>query len=260
MKERYTTIVLGGGYYALGYASTHPDCLILEESQSLGGDFHHCLHPVRMENCPDTARNSGLGQIMTEFGVWTESGFDLLKAQTVVHEYASRMLETGLEILLDAHFLSAERADSGVKVTFFTNEGIQEVWADKLVDTTADCVSDPKAVRCTAKTLNAFTVAMTENFAQTLQKACPECCVLAGPMENEKLILFPVPPQMGLTDAYFQMMAAWSRAFPAGEEKILFVAETFDARYEAAERIPEGWVAARFADPVSAFVEGAVAK
>ncbi len=260
MKDRYTTIVLGGGYYALGYASTHEDCLILEESQSLGGDFHHCLHPVRMENCPDSARECELGQIMTEFGVWTEAGFDQLKAQTVVHEYASRKLEKGMEILLDAHFLSAERVDSGVKVTFFTNEGMQEVWADKLVDTTADCISDPKAVHCTAKTLNVFTVAMTETFADTLKRACPECCVLEGPLENEKLILFPVPAQLGLKDAYVQMMDAWTRAFPAGEEKILFVAETFDARYEAAKQIPEGWVASRFADPVSAFMEGALAE
>lgn len=260
MKERYATIVLGGGYYALGYASTHPDCLILEESQSLGGDFHHCLHPVRMESCPDTARECELGQIMAEFGVWTEAGFDLLKAQTVVHEYAARKLEAGLEILLDAHFLSAENVDAGVKVTFFTNEGIQEVWADKLVDATADCISEPKAVCCTAKTLNAFTVAMTENFADTLKRACPECCVLEGPLENEKLILFPVPVQMGLKDAYLQMMDAWTRAFPAGEEKILFVAETFDARYEAAAEHPAGWVGQRFANPVEAFTEGAMAK
>lgn len=259
MKEHYTTIVLGATYYGLGYASTHADCLVLEEAQTVGGDFHHCLHPVRMR-ADEEARNTEMGQIMLEYGVWTETGFDLLKAQAVAHEYVARKLEKGLEILLDARLLSVEEKNAGVAVAFITNEGIHEITADRLVDATVDCISAPGAVRCASKTLNVFTVAMTEQFGEKMKKSCPACCVQEGHLENEKLILFPFPGDMPMNEAYLQMMDFWRNAFPDGEEKILFVAETFDGRFEAVGEKPSVWVAERFSDPVSAFAKGAVAK
>lgn len=260
MKKRYTTIVLGATYYGLGYASSHPDCLILEESQTAGGDFHHCLHPVRMDNAVKAEKESEMGAIMSEYGVWTADCFDMLKAQAVVHEYIARKLLQGMEILLDARILSVVRDDTGVTVTFITGEGISQVTADNLVDTSVDCISAPEAVRCTAKTLNVFTVAMEEDFSQRLRAACDACCILDGPQENEKLILFCCAPEEKMTQAYLRMMDYWNKAFPDGEEKILFVADTFDARYESVGEKPEFWVGQRFANPIDAFVKGAMAK
>lgn len=260
MKERYATIVLGATYYGLGYTSSHPDCLILEESQTVGGDFHHCLHPVRMDDMEEETRGTELAKIMQEYGVWTDSGFDMLKAQTVAHEFAARKLTEGMEIILDARILSVERRGSGVAVSFITNEGIQEIAAENIVDATVDCISAPEAVCCTAKTLNVFTVAMTESFNEQLRKACPVCCILEGPLENEKLVQFSVPADTPITEAYLQMMNYWGKAFPNGEEKILFVAQTFDARYEPVREKPAAWVGERFANPVAAFAKGAMAR
>lgn len=260
MKQRYTTIVLGATYYGLGYASSHEGCLILEEAQTLGGDFHHCLRPVRMEEAGEAERNSEMGRIMAEYGVWTDTSFDLLKAQAVVHEYAARKIAAGMEILLDARLLSVDRNAAGVTVNFITNQGIQSVSADNLVDATVDCISAPGKVVCTAKSFNVFTVAMGEDFSKKLKTVCPACCVRNGPLENEKLIQFCVDPEATLTEAYEKMMAYWAMAFPNGEEKILFAADTFDVRYEPAGEMPAGWVAERFPNPVTAFVKGAMAQ
>ncbi len=256
MKEHYSTILLGAGYYALGYASSHSDCLILEESQMVGVDFHSCLHPVRLEQAPENA----VGDIMREYGVWKEDGFDLLNAQMVVHEYASRKLADGMELLLDCRIISAEQRKDGVRVSFITNQGISDVTADRLIDTTADCISQEAAVRCVGKTLNAFSVAMEDHFAGKLKRVCPECLVTRGPLENEMLICFPTAPEVSLTDAYREMVRVWSMAFPHGEEKILFVAENFDAVYEAVAQKPPQWVGRRFLNPMAAFEEGAMAK
>lgn len=260
MKQRYETVVLGGTYSGLGYAFGHPDCLVLEESQILGGDFHHSLRPVRLDEIPDAARDCELAGIMTEYGVWTESGFDMLKAEAVVHEYAARKLETGLQIIMDARIMDIHRQPDGVRVRFITNEGIRDVWADRLVDATVECISAPGAVRCAARTLNVFTVALERDFTERLRMGCEACCVLEGPLENEKLIQFPVSLECPLEKAYLDMMTMWKRAFPNGEEKILFVAQTFDERYEPVGGMPEGWIGERCGDPITAFWKGAMAE
>ena len=166
MKKHYSTIVLGATYYGLGYASAHPDCLILEEFQTVGGDFHHCLHPVSMDADGLHAWGTQLGKLMREHGAWTEDGFDLLKASPVAHEFVARRMTDGMDILLDAHIISVDKNETGVTVTYITNEGISSVTAGRLVDATVDCVSDPDSVRCTAKSLNVFTVCMAAVFIQ----------------------------------------------------------------------------------------------
>ena len=85
MEKKFATVLLGATYYALGYWGSHDDCLILEESQLVGGDFHAMLHPARMENVGEKEEQSELGKLMREYGVWTEKGFDLLKAAPVAH-------------------------------------------------------------------------------------------------------------------------------------------------------------------------------
>ncbi len=260
MKEQYSTIVLGATYYGLGYASAHPGCLILEEFQTVGGDFHHSLHPVQMDAASEQARDSELGSLMRQYGVWTETDFDLLKASPVTHEYVSQKLTAGMDILLDARIVSVDKNETGVTVTFITNEGIQSVSAGRLVDATVDCISAPDTVRCTAKTLNVFTVCMTADFNAKLQAACPDCRIIDGFNENEKFVQFPVPVDEPVTKAYLGMMEGWKKAFPGGEEKILFVADDFDAEYEQIGAEQTDWAGGRSANPMTAFLKGVEAQ
>ena len=196
-----------------------------------------------------------MGQIMQEYNVWTPSGFDMLKAQAVAHEFVARKLAQGFHILLDARLLEVQTTDEGVAVTYITNQGIHTVTANRLIDATVNCISAPDHVRCIRKTLNVFTVAMTDTLASKLHTVCPDCQVLEGSLENEKLILFPAAPDAELEDVYLQIMQLWHKAFPDGAEKILFVAETFDGVYEAVAETP-AWVNKRFTDPMTAFEEG----
>lgn len=257
MKKRYQTVILGATYCGLGYLSTHSDCLLLEESQTVGGDFHHSLHPL--EEQPAAGKKSTLGRILTEHGVWTDTGFDLLKASLAAHELAARLLEEGREILLDARLVDVKRSETGVVVSFLTCEGMCEVCADQLLDTTVDCISSPESVRCTEKTLNVFTVAQTKTFCEALKAACPECTIREGFAPDEKLVQFPVPVCCSLEEAYRAVCEIWRKAFPDAAEKILFVADDFDARY-----VPvcenTAWAGARSANPLAAFLKGAQAE
>ena len=259
MKEHYSAIVLGATYYGLGYASAHPDCLILEEFQTVGGDFHHCLHPVSMDADGLRAWDTPIGRLMREYGAWTEDGFDLLKASPVAHEFAARRMTDGMDILLDARIISVDKNETGVTVTYITNEGIASVTAGRLVDATADCGSDPDSVRCTAKSLNVFTVAMGPDLEEKLKTVRPDVRILDGFHENEKLICFPVPAEETMTHAYRGVMETWKKAFPGGEEKILFVADDFDAEFEPVDGGNPDWAGVRAANPMAAFLKGAEA-
>lgn len=256
MKKHYARIILGASYYALGYESAHDDCLILEQSQTVGSEFHQTVRPAKVRG----GEESPLCGLMREYGVLTDDSFDQLKAQAVVHEYVSRRLGEGMQLVLDAHIISVTTSDEGAIVSFIDNEGISTVTADRLIDTTDECISSAGEVKCVSKTLNAFTVALEDGFSEKFLSASPRSRVIEGPMENEKIVCFAVNPDVPLTDAYRALIDTWKKAFPEGEEKILFVAENFDAVYEPVKDKPCYWVGKHYDDPFIAFAEGAAAQ
>lgn len=256
MKTRFETVLIGATYYALGYASSHYGCLILEESQTVGGDFHPMLHPVQTDTAGEKEKASDLGQLMIRYGVWTEAGFDLLKAAPVAHEYAAQLISRGMDILLDCRIMSVRKDGEQFTVRYFCNEGICEVKADRVEDTTVSRITAPDSVRCTGKTLNVFTVCNHPEFNGKLKAACPECEILEGFRENEKLMRFPADPEEKTTDIYRRAAGIWKTAFPAGEEKILLTADIPDAAYESTGEGTAVWNGGRFEHPVTAFVKG----
>ena len=60
--------------------------------------------------------------------------------------------------------------------------------------------------------------------------------------------------------AYQRMVDTWKKAFPAGEEKLLFVADTLDAVYESTGDGIVPWNGGRFQHPVSAYGKGGEAQ
>ena len=258
MKKHYATILIGATYYALGYAASHENVLILEESQQAGGDFHAMLHPVDMEGAGEKEAESALGKLMRAHGVWTEKGFDLLKAAPVAHACAARLLREGKDILLDCRIMDVRKEAEQFIVRYFCNEGICEAAADSVIDTTVSRITGNAKIL--SQTLNAFTVAQEPGFDEKLKAVCPECAVLDGFLENEKLMLFPADPDETILPAYHRMTDAWKKAFPGGTEKILFVADALDAVYEAKEAGSVPWNGGRFTSPVSAFVKGGEAQ
>lgn len=260
MKTKFSTVLIGGTYYALGYWTCHDDCLILEESRRVGSDFHAMLHPAEMNDTGETEKRSALGELMREYGVWTDKGFDLLKAAPAAHEYAARQIEKGKEILLDCRIIDIRREANGYTVRYFCNEGICEAAADEVIDTTVERISARDMVRQGRTTMNVFTVAQNPDFNGNLSAVCPECEILEGFNESEKLIRFPIAPDEDPVAVYRRITEIWKKAFPAGEEKILFVADAPDAEYESTGDGVVPWNGGRFPNPVSAFVMGGAAR
>lgn len=257
MKNKIDTVIVGATYFGIGYASAHPNCMIIESSQILGGDFHHSGRTADVRGIGEKEGATDLGKLMQELQIWENDKFDVLKASPAIHKYVCETNED-INILLDAKIISIDKAADGCSVKYMDNEGIHQVHCNKMLDTTMCRDTYPAGAVCTAKTLNLFTVNVTEDFESKLKAVCPECQIEEGKNEREKIVKIPFDPAAKMLDAYGQMIEIWKHAFPAREEKILFVAEDFE--YTCEERsdnsAPCAWNGGRFANPLTAFVEG----
>lgn len=256
MENRVETIIVGATYFGVGYAAAHPGCLILEASEILGGDFHHSARAVDQNELSEEETGTELGQLMKEYHILENGRFDVLKSILALHEYVSRHKE--ISILLNVNILSIESAKDGYRVTYSSNEGIHTVFCNRIIDTTVRRATCPEGAVCRKKSLNLFTVCTSEQFDSRLTEACPDCVVTAGMYPGERLVKIPFDAQEKLLDAYGTVTELWKKAFPCGEEKILFIAQDFDYVCERTneESAPYVWNGGRFPHPLIAFAKG----
>lgn len=258
MKNETDTLIVGATYFGIGYASAHPkECTVIESSQVLGGDFHQNLRPADVQEAGEREASTELGKLMRRLHIWEEDRFDVLKSAPAIHKYAAEK-ENDIHILLDARIISISGKTNGYEVKYMDNEGIHLLHCNKILDTTMCRDTYPAGARCSAKTLNLFTAAVTEDFEGKLKNVCPECRVFEGPYAGEKVVKFPFGPTTGRLAACAELTNLWKKAFPEGEEKILFVAEEFEYVCEETEdgEAPCPWYGESFANPLSAFTAG----
>ena len=130
--KRYDTVIVGSGYYAFGYAMTHENTLIVEETQMADRHYAACLRPFdasRVEACGEAA-----------------ALLESMKAQNIIRDGCVRLagLEAGLcdfatrfspRVLLDTVCTGVEKTGEGYRITLFNNEGASEILARRVIDT-----------------------------------------------------------------------------------------------------------------------------
>lgn len=256
MENKIDTLIVGASYFAIGYASVHPECTILEASQMLGGGFHQSLCTADISKAGEREADTELGRLMRELHIWEDGQFDVLKASPALHRYAAEKVD--IHILLDARIISIAGEANGYEVKYMDNEGIHMLHCNKMLDTTMCRDTYPAGARCAAKTLNLFTAGVTEGFEGKLKAVCPECHILEGRNKGEKIVKIPFDPEANRLEAYGEITKLWKKAYPEGEEKILFIAEDFEFVCEEADdaQAPCPWIGNRFDHPIHAFAEG----
>ncbi len=250
------TLLIGATYFSIGYASVHPECMILESSQIMGGDFERGVRTADISGISEAAANSDLAEIMKEYGAFADGKFDVMKATPILHEYSYRKKE--MNIILDAKLLSVTTTDGGYLVKYMTNTGIRELFCEKLLDTTILRESCPSCAKRTAKTLNIFTVRQVEDFADRIKAVSPDSVIVDGMNPNETIVKFPFDIDARIIDAYETVIALWKKAFPAGEDCILVIAQDFEYTCEPVneDAAPCKWNGGRYSDPLTAFAAG----
>lgn len=255
MKKKIKTLIVGGSYFGVGYASSHPDSMILEASHVLGGDFHRGIRTADMSDISTRETDTELGKLMTKYEVLKGERFDVLKAAPVLHEYCN---QNDINIIMDAKLLSVEKVSDGYCVSYITNSGIHEVHCENVLDTSVLRDTYPEGMSVSEKTLNLFTVRLQDTFEEKLREAAPGCIIEEGINTDERIVKFTVPVKKDLLEAYEEAVTLWRQAFPEGEEKILFLAQDFDytCHKEADKSAPCAWVDENFVNPLAAFTAG----
>lgn len=258
MKNRIDTLFVGATYFAIGYASVHPECVIMESSQTLGGEFHHSLIPVKSGSVGEEDRETALAEMMKQEQVLKDGNLDLLKASLVLHRFVSEQTDR-IHILMDARILELEKEKGEYVVKYMDQEGIHQVYCKRVLDTTARRVTSPGDAICKEKFFNLFLVSMTDTMEQKLTAVCPGCIIIDGRNPGEKFVKFPSEAEETVTDAYRRITDLWKKAFPQAKERIMFMAEDFE--YTCAERedadAPCPWMSVKFLNPLTAFAKGA---
>ena len=258
MNDGYDTVLIGATYFAIGYAAAHAHCLILEETQVAGSDFHLSFRPAFMTERDERWRNDDLGCLMTQFGVWKENTFDVLKAALVIDEYAAQFGVRKLGLVLDAKVLEIEGDKAGYTVTYLTNNGIQKARAAHVLDTTAERITSPASAACHSKALMLYTLLRQDENLSRIADGFPGSTVNPGFQPHEYVIRVPVDLQMTLAEAYGEVADRWRGIFPRREERLLMLGRAFDAEYTVRQEDKAvcPWINRRFFNPIEAFSSG----
>ena len=255
MQKEIGTLVIGGSYFGVGYASAHPDCAILETSQILGCDFHRGIRTADLSGVEESEAGTELGKLMEKHHVIENGKFDVLKAAPVLHEYCA---QSHIKIIMDAKLLAVEKQETNYFVRYATNSGIHDIHCKNILDTTVLRDTYPEGKKCIAKTLNIFSICVGDSFDRKIKETFPECVIENGFCPREKIVRISFPAEKSLPDAYEETTVCWGRAFPNGEEKILFIAQDFDYVCDRIneESAPCAWIKGVFPNPLSAFAAG----
>lgn len=258
MGKKIDTLIVGATYFGLGYASVHPESVVIESSQILGGDFHHCARFADLSVLTEKEASTEIAESMKKEHVFEDGKFDVLKASPVIHQFVSERLGKNMQVLLDAKLLEVNKLDSGFELKYIDNEGLHQISCDKILDTTMERETYPAGAICTKKSLNLFTVSVENEFEEKLNAIYPNIEIKACKNEDEKLVCIPFTPEKKMLEAYEEMTEIWKKAFPKGKERILFVADKFEYTCEAANEAeaPCAWNGGRFANPLTAFLQG----
>ena len=130
--KRYDTVIVGSGYYAFGYAMTHENTLIVEETQMADRHYAACLRPFdasRVEACGEAA---ALFESMKAQGIIRDGRVRLAGLEAGLCDFATRFSP---RVLLDTVCTGVEKTGEGYRITLFNNEGASEILARRVIDT-----------------------------------------------------------------------------------------------------------------------------
>ena len=260
MEGQVDAVLLGASFFAIGYTSTCPGSLIVEETEVLGNDFEGCLRASGPDADAASDRdNLDFRRFLRGKGVLSDSGcVDIPSLATVVCAYVR---EKRIPVLLDAFLLSAEKREDGYHLSIFTNDGIHMIRTRELIDTTALRVSQRDNLVVRAKYLYALCYRPAADFTARLRAVCPACEFSRGFFQDEWIVRFPFDGSAALPTARQAVYDWWRRAFPLGEALIDGMSFDFDVDAVSGTR-PDfcRWVPHhRHAGPVEAFTDGCLA-
>ena len=131
--DRVKTILLGSGFFAAGYAASHPDSLILEAGQLADAAFFPSMEGFLQ--VPPTAKSRAGGETARRLraaGFYQGNSNDPTKTEPVL---SASMAANGANVLFSTVVTGIERDEDGFRVAVFTPDGERAYHAGRVIDT-----------------------------------------------------------------------------------------------------------------------------
>ena len=131
----YNTLIIGSGYFSIGYAACCTSTVICEEHQICDTSFYLPQRSFRHHRySPKTEEGTRLLSIFNSLDLFRESAQNTNGFEFALCKY---VLEKRLDILLKCRVIGIERRSDGIyDVTVHTNEGLTHLFAEKILDMT----------------------------------------------------------------------------------------------------------------------------
>ena len=131
----YKNLIIGSGYFSIGYAAACPDTVVCEEHQICDTSFYLPLRTFRYKPySPKTEEGARLLSIFNSLSLFGENEQNANGFEFALCKYVS---QNQLNILLKCRVIRTERREDGIyDVTAQTNEGLTHLFAEKITDTT----------------------------------------------------------------------------------------------------------------------------
>ena len=132
----YDTLIIGSGYYSIGYAAACPNTVICEEHQICDTGFYLPLRSFRYKHySPRTEEGTRLLRTFESFSLFRENEQNTNGFEFALCKYVS---EKHLNLLIKCRVIRRTQLPEQIcDVTVHTNEGLTHLLAKKILDTTA---------------------------------------------------------------------------------------------------------------------------
>ena len=128
------TLIIGATFLGIAYAKAHKNCLIIEKGEVVCSDFVGCadITPVNLALKYST-QTEALCSELKRRGLLTDTGnVHIYPISGVMSDY---ILKNKIKLIMDTRIVSIKKESEGYKVTVFSINGFDTVYADKIIDT-----------------------------------------------------------------------------------------------------------------------------
>ena len=241
----YDTLLIGSGYYAVGYADARGNCLIVEEGQVADTSFYLPMRGFGVSDMhPTTAGGERLLACINEMGLIDRRGLCVNGLESAL---ARHILAIGAPLRLKCRVVRRRAEGALTALTLQSNEGLCEVYAREVIDTRPPKKNPRQSILLCGGDDRAA--------AEALLAAFPDATLAPAFYEGRSVMTIPA---VGYDENSIKVMIHARFPRVAGL-RLMYIAPAF-----AADACGAGATDAAYPDPVAAydagFLAGEVAK
>lgn len=248
MKEEIGVLVVGATFAGIGVAAslsgTGTNVRLIERTMLVGHEFINSYRPgMNWNRKTESFQAEELRGLWMQRNVLAEDGRVHIGGMApTLHE---RLLEWKLPILLQTEIVEVKALeDGGYEATLFDASGIREVRAERIVDTTSECLTSPGREAASAKFIGANLHYLgTEGAVQPVMPEVLGERMTPGRFASEAYLQLPIETNATWDEARHELHRYWaSRPEELAPWTIAAVADVFAVHPAAhASRLGDGW-------------------